>query len=114
MNLIEQLGGYENLKIALAELREKKKDLIQCGSVFLVENEVLELLLEYRRQHNIFEVGDKVVLASSRFGSYNDGVYTVININKTHALYELCVGWIGFSHYLKHATDKEIAAGRRL
>lgn len=102
MNLIEQLGGYEKAK-------SKSRD---NGS--LHSERLKKALLEYRRQHNIFEVGDKVVLKNSRFGSHNDAIYTVVNINKSHMLYELCIGWCGFSHYLEHATPEEIKAGRRL
>ena len=47
MNLIEQLGGYEAAK---AE-----------GEKWGFDDFLNNQLLEYRRQHNIFEVGDKVI-----------------------------------------------------
>lgn len=50
-NLIEQLGGYE-----------RASSIAKCKSgVVHPTNQLLAALLEYRRQHNIFEVGDKVV-----------------------------------------------------
>ena len=51
MSLIERLGGYEAAK---AE-----------GEKWGFDDFLNNQLLEYRRQHNIFEVGDKVVLAQS-------------------------------------------------
>ena len=51
MNLIEQLGGYEKAK-------EWYKDQDLRGNHTA---RIRHALLEYRRQHNIFEVGDKVV-----------------------------------------------------
>lgn len=104
MNLIEQLGGYD----------ETKKHLDSCWCDDDNRAYLLDKLLAYRRKHNIFEVGDKVVLKNSRFGSCNDSVYDVVRINKTHLLYELDCGWCGYSHYLQHATNEEIKAGHRL
>ena len=51
MNLIEQLGGYEYLN-------EFYKRAVAHGFTL---TEIKDALLQYRRQHNIFEVGDKVV-----------------------------------------------------
>lgn len=51
MNLIERLGGYEYLN-------EFYKRAVAHGfSMTKIKKE----LLEYRRQHNIFEEGDKIV-----------------------------------------------------
>ena len=86
MNLIEQLGGYERAK-----------------------KELMDALLEYRRQHNIFEVGDKVVYVDdfmpdsvSVVSEVNDRVW--LNGNNAVCIKEI----------IKHATDAEIKAGRRL
>ena len=108
MNLIEQLGGYENSKCYL----ESCGDMDSIGGFTPLQ--IQEALLQYRKQHNIFEVGDKAVLKNSRFGSFNDSVYDVVKINKTHLLYELDCGWCGYSHYLQHASDAEIKVGHRL
>ena len=56
MNLIEQLGGYGAAK---AEANSPIK-LLNFFNYEQLEKE----LLEYRREHNIFEVGDKVVCIS--------------------------------------------------
>ena len=85
MNLIEQLGGYEKAK---SKLRDN-------GS--LHAERLKNALLEYRRQHNIFEVGDFVC-----FKTLGDGY--VHKYTKYHE----------FKYDLKHATGEEIKAGRRL
>ena len=54
MNLIEQLGGYERAKHEFEMIKEMKP--IYPGEIETNDR----LLLEYRRQHNIFEVGDRV------------------------------------------------------
>ncbi len=55
MNLIEQLGGYGEAKREL-ELKEQNS-VLQCCSAVTAEM-IRDALLEYRRQHNIFEVGN--------------------------------------------------------
>ena len=59
MNLIEQLGGYERAKIIQGS-RE------MGGLPYDLDLE--DALLQYRRQHNIFEVGDKVKAKDHQFG----------------------------------------------
>ena len=66
--------------------------------------------LEYRRQHNIFEVGDKVV---SKNGcelvseiTYLQGGLAKIKNEKFDHVYSL--------QDFRHATDAEIEAGKRL
>ena len=96
MNLIERLGGYEKAKVILQA----------------VGHEHDAMLLEYRRQHNIFEVGDKVVFKEKHnevfsYSHYSEGLdlhffesefnYGHMDINK-----------------VRHATDAEIKAGKRL
>lgn len=57
MNLIEQLGGYEEVKKILEKVTADPSVYAQK-----FEKPALELeLLEYRREHNIFEPGDKAV-----------------------------------------------------
>lgn len=100
MNLIEKLGGYESTK---SKLRDN-------GS--LHAERLKKALLQYRRQHNIFEVGDKVVFKEKHnevfsYSHYSEGLdlhffesefnYGHMDINK-----------------VRHATDEEIKAGRRL
>ena len=110
MNLIEQLGGYERAKDGLHRLKLEKKDLLTCGDLVVVESEIDAALLQYRRQHNIFEVGDKV--AHPKFSNMNiyeiceikGDLFTVFYDRKSHS----------FKSDVRHATDEEIKAGKRL
>lgn len=104
MNLIEQLGGYEAAK---AE-----------GEKWGFDDFLNNQLLEYRRANNIFEVGDKVVLA--QFHSL-DTVHEIKRIenltphikgSETTYFLENSLGCWSFQ--IKHATDEEIKAGKRL
>lgn len=92
MNLIEQLGGYERAKHEFEMIKEMKP--IYPGEIETNDR----LLLEYRRQHNIFEVGDRFVI-DGLFGVFyaNDGNIPYLDYNK-----------------IRHATDEEIKAGKRL
>ncbi len=105
MNLIEQLGGY---KKALQFLKSEKNSLEIDPVFYLDGQEILvdvldDALLEYRRQHNIFEVGDKVAWINSI--APNDPRLFEIEEN----LGEKPDTWS-----LRHATDEEIKAGKRL
>lgn len=97
MNLIEQLGGYEAAK---AEGEE-------WGFDDFLNNQ----LLEYRRQHNIFEVGDKVI--GSKL--FDDRIFEF-----QYYLPELSMAVISKDgaaiglNQLRHATPEEIKAGKRL
>jgi hypothetical protein len=115
MNLIEKLGGYEKAKEALiAEQRSKNIDPV----IYINGDEVLidaidDALLQYRRQHNIYEAGDLVVMADA--DDY-DTIFKVIG--KPQRLYhlqgndDLFYGRLDFQ--IRHATDEEIEAGKRL
>ena len=103
MNLIEQLGGYE-----------RAKSIADCKSgIVHPTQQLLDALLEYRREHNIFEVGDKVVSTLDGDEDWKNAVCEILAFHKKMAI------TTGFScaihHYdYRHATDEEIAAGRRL
>ena len=66
--------------------------------------------LEYRRQHNIFEVGDNVIhhkfnnMKIYEVCEISGDLLTVFNDRKTHS----------FKTDVRHATDAEIKAGKRL
>ena len=60
--------------------------------------------LENRRQHNIFEVGDKVVIKAEPFWPED---YIIQTVGQEHIGKWYMAAW-------KHATDAEIKAGRRL
>ena len=98
MNLIEQLGGYE-----AAKNQAKDKSI---GFLVDINNE----LLEYRRQHNIFEVGDKVV-SIDKYS--NDMIFTVTELTSKNVFTSMEFGEIAYS-FVRHAHDAEIKAGRRL
>ena len=118
MNLIEQLGGYERAKDGLHRLKLEKKDLLTCGDLVVVESEIDAALLEYRRQHNIFEVGDAVIRKWNGRLYYlivdidNDGQEFLIHHDKG-AKFKDCRIFDNICNF-KHATDAEIKAGKRL
>lgn len=102
MNLIEQLGGYE-----------KAKEIYASRPFELAYGDIGRALLEYRRQHNIYEAGDLVVMADA---DDHDTIFKVIG--KPKRLYhlqgndDLFYGRLDFQ--IRHATDAEIEAGKRL
>ena len=96
MNLIEQLGGYEKAK-------EELKIRISKGFVYSVI-ELEEALLEYRRQHNIFEVGDKVVVKDHPFWPED---YVIHTVEQEHIGKWYMSAW-------RHAEPEELEAGKRL
>ena len=98
MNLIEQLDGYE----------EAKSKLRDNGS--LHAERLKATLLEYRRQHNIFEVGDKVV---SIDGYSNDMIFTVAELTSKNVFTSMEFGEIAYS-FVRHAKAEEIKVGHRL
>ena len=102
MNLIEQLGGYEAAKKQVSRLESK-------GSLVTAEGMKLELL-DYRRQHNIFEVLDLIV--------YENKLYEIKYIYQPEKA-RITDGLQGRTVYdfprgIRHATDEEIKAGKRL
>jgi hypothetical protein len=101
MNLIEQLGGYEAAK-AESEARHRS-EIAPC--------ELDRQLLEYRRANNIYEIGDKVVgirLIDDRIFEFQ---YELPEISM--AVISKDGAAIGMNQ-LRHATDAEIEAGKRL
>ena len=111
MNLIELLGGYERAKHEFEMIKEMKP--VYPGEIETNDR----LLLEYRRQHNIFEARDKVIIVQKVWGEdpWDDLCY-VFNA-KTHHIVgvgiDISVGF-GSSQAYRHATDAEIKAGKRL
>lgn len=96
MNLIERLGGYEAAK---AEGEE-------WGFDDFLNNQ----LLEYRRQHNIFEVGDRVVFTDKYS---NNILLTITELTCSYAFTSMEFGEISFDS-VRHADDAEIKVGKRL
>lgn len=108
MSLIEQLGGYEHLNGFY-------KRAVAHGFTL---TEIKEELLKYRRQHNIFEVGDKVVYRALP----HERLFSVRFVGDDEiVVYELWdeMGAKTFTEKhpysdIDHATPEEIAAGKRL
>lgn len=102
MNLIEQLGGYEQAK-------EHQKQRALNGLLHEYDFQLVDDLLEYRRQHNIFEVGDKVVFINQNMSSSIKTIKEILN--DTHVSFN----FHGFHvDLIRHATPEEIKAGKRL
>ena len=101
MNLIEQLGGYEKAKGCLEKYPFK---IYSCKDT-LDKISLSNALLQYRRENNIFEVGDYIVdTVSNQF-------FKIIKVDGCDLLVEQRF-WVN-SLYQRHATDKEIAQGYR-
>lgn len=102
MNLIEQLGGYENAKRFLADILDNKSP---C--------EILTReLLEYRRQHNIFEPDDYIIHDGELkvFAMWSNAIDGCAYIGYAYAE----DGEMAKKDEFRHATDAEIKAGKRL
>ena len=104
MNLIEQLGGYEKAKAFLNATSFTIDELIMMQRSGLRTQHVEKALLEYRRQHNIFEAGDKVVVKAEPFWPED---YLIQTVGQEHIGKWYMSAW-------RHATDAEIKAGKRL
>ena len=87
MDLIKKFGGYEKAKVILQA----------------VGHEHDAMLLEYRREHNIFEVGDFIVLLHT---NYRSDVFALTKSFKE--IYD------EKGIVYRHATNAEIKAGHRL
>lgn len=95
MNLIEFLGGYKEAKDALE---------LPLNYDFS-DDDIEAALLQYRREHGIYEVGDFIV---TDYGLYK--LLDVVNGN----LYK--VGSNEYYNYglFRHATNAEIEASKAL
>ena len=109
MDLIEQLGGYERAKHEFKMIKEMKP--IYPGEI--ETNDCL--LLEYRRQHNIFESDDLVTskkwvdgsIHKIELGDSEDRTLKIFSHDMAFSY------WVDSRNY-RHATDAEIKAGKRL
>ena len=101
MNLIEQLGGYKYLNGFY-------KRAVAHGFTL---TEIKDALLQYRRQHNIFERNDYVVNKDIK---YSDEL-NIVSASNDKALWVFGEIYGGFvKSQFRHATDAEIKAGKRL
>ena len=116
MNLIEQLGGYEAAKTKRDQINStlENSELLGGGDAKEGLYERLEsieqALLEYRRQHNIFEVGDKVIKTHPK----NTILWPVLGVYKNGGVWLDYKGFCWKPPSVRHATDEEIKAGHRL
>lgn len=112
MNIIEQLGGYEKAKREL-ELKEQNS-IFQCCIAITAEM-IRDALLEYRRQHDIYEIDDYVVYQGDAGLS---GLFRIEKLTKTGKPKSVKSNRFGGfpCRYceVQHATPEEIAAGKRL
>ena len=111
-DLIERYG-YER---AVRELKAMDDRAIwMISSCLKYREEVRKECLDYRRQHNIFEVGDKVVYKGE---AGLNGLFEIERLTKTGK--PKTVKTERFGNFpcryceVQHATDEEIQAGRRL
>lgn len=108
MNLIEQLGGYEKAKREL-QLKEQNS-VLQCCITVTAEM-IRDELLEYRRQHNIFEESDKIVFVDDFM---HGELMTVAWARKGEVWMDEGAKRCTDLSMIRHATDEEIKAGKRL
>ena len=106
---INELGGYEVAK------ERSTPWLANHGENWRNVKEAT--LLEYRRQHNIFEIVDKVVFIESELK--NPRLMTVIEVSEPICGFLMAECNLGITNGFypsryRHATDEEIKAGKRL
>ena len=102
MNLIKELGGYKTLKREY----EETLPLIQKGYKSKSMEVIRLILLEYRRQHNIFEVGDYYAYLYE----WDSDLDIVCKYNPSEWSDHL---W-NIKNMIRHATDAEIKTGHRI
>lgn len=105
MNLIEQLGGYEKASSFLIE-----SNGADWNGVFYMPK-LKKALLEYRRQHNIFEEGDKIVFIDDFM---HGELMTVAWTRKGEVWMDGGAKRCTDLSMIRHADDGELEAGKRL
>lgn len=109
MDLIEQLGGYDVAKEKYQSLSDS--DVITIGPFEVPAKPYFkDELLEYRRRHNIFEVGDKVIKTHPK----NTILWPVLGVYKNGGVWLDYKGFCWKPPSVRHATDAEIKVNRRL
>jgi len=122
MDLIEKLGGYEKAKaIVTQNIKDFEEAVDEVGiyhpsSGWIVHEDLVKELLQYRREHNIYEEGDKVVMISKRRAPKLWTWIHTTNWRPNHSLLDCGENLLyPFSNdEFRHATDAEIDANRRL
>lgn len=99
MKVIKTPEDYEKAKAALCQEQEEGYS----------GDDIAAVMLNYRRQHNIYEVGDKVVFINQNMSSSVKIIKEILN--DTHVSFN----FHGFHiELIRHAIDEEIKAGKRL
>ena len=105
MNLIETQEQYDYFQ---KHTTFSESDVEFEKHIGLCFKSVVEALLEYRRANNIFEVGDRIILGGSPL------IHQVHKLSgDSDDMYLLGWGW-SEKRCIKHATDDEIKAEKRL
>ncbi|AYP68877.1 hypothetical protein [Acinetobacter phage vB_AbaM_IME285] len=100
MNLIDKLGGYKAVKA------KSESDILYGEKIYLKR-----ALLEYRRQNEIYEIGDKVVYESE---CKSNKVYEIESLGGDMGDLTLVGGMKPWDFQVRHATDEEIEKGCRV
>lgn len=119
MNLIEKLGGYAAAEMAYSDAIEDGDTRISYrdvpDNIYVSIVELKLALLAYRREHKIYEPGDRVVLTDicdSCVVSYECRSDNPIGLCwVSYPIIGLC--WVSLDG-IRHATDAEIEANKRL
>lgn len=115
MNLIEQLGGYECAAYEYKNtlLADDFPYVIKATGTKFTRPELGDELLEHRRQHNIFEVGDRVVFKDVE--KFKDNMLQVAHVELQKVL-DIKSGLNGYTSFdeIRHAEPEELEAGKRL
>lgn len=114
MNLIEQLGSYEESKKILYGYKNFgwKTQAVEMHFGFGFTIKDLDVaLLEHRRQHNIFEESDKIVFIDDFM---HGELMTVAWTRKGEVWMDEGAKRCTDLSMIRHATPEEIKAGRRL
>lgn len=105
MNLIEEYGSYESAMDGLRVLESSPYAADQAYAYELKNN-----MLEYRRQHNIYEGGDKIVFVDDFM---HGELMTVAWTRKGEVWMDEGAKRCTDLSMIRHANDAEIKAGKR-
>lgn len=103
MNLIEQLGGYEAVKQAAVNYKNSGDNV--------TAEKFERAMLEYRRQHDIFEESDKIVFVDDFM---HGELMTVAWTREGEVWMDEGAKRCTDLSMIRHATPEEIKAGHRL
>ena len=103
MNIIEQLGGYESAKVFMNG---------ECSDGFDVQG-LRDALLQYRKDHNIFEIGDPIVSTLKNDGEFWKPSICIIDGFHKKMVISKSGGHVIHHYEYRHCTDKEIKQGYR-